>query len=272
MTVSQLRKKCADMALSYVGAKESDGSHKPIIDIYNQIKPLPRGYKMKYTDPWCAAFVSVVSANCGFLSIMPAECGCGPMIDLYKKMGRWEENDAYNAEIGDVVFYDWQDSGIGDNVGSADHVGIIVEVTKTGFVVVEGNMSDAVGTRNLLKNGKYIRGFGCPAYEVLSDENPEIPVEDNDDEIIIEPSEPRKRITIEVEELSYGDGLNNPDPMVESAQILLIEKKFPCGSAGHDGEFGPGTLAGVKNYQEAKGLKVTGKVDAETWMNLIWKK
>ena len=39
---------------SWVGLKESDGSHKKIIDLYNSHNPLARGYAVKYTDEWCA--------------------------------------------------------------------------------------------------------------------------------------------------------------------------------------------------------------------------
>ncbi len=45
-------------AQQWVGLNENDGSFKPIIDIYNADKPLARGYKVKYTDEWCATFVS----------------------------------------------------------------------------------------------------------------------------------------------------------------------------------------------------------------------
>lgn len=58
MTEKQLRKEIVDQAKSWVGRKESDGTHRVIIDVYNSIYPLPRGYRMTYTDPWCATFVS----------------------------------------------------------------------------------------------------------------------------------------------------------------------------------------------------------------------
>ena len=48
-------------ALEYHGYNEADGSHRIIVDLYNGIKPLPVGYKLSYSDPWCAAFVSVIS-------------------------------------------------------------------------------------------------------------------------------------------------------------------------------------------------------------------
>lgn len=91
----QNRANIVAIAESFFGCKESDGSHKKIIDIYNADKPLARGYPMKYTDAWCACFVSVVSIRGGALAVMPKEVGCGKMIELYQKLGRWQENDAY---------------------------------------------------------------------------------------------------------------------------------------------------------------------------------
>ena len=49
MTEQQLRKKYVDYAITYLGCKESDGSHKKIIDLYNSHTPLAQGYRMKYT-------------------------------------------------------------------------------------------------------------------------------------------------------------------------------------------------------------------------------
>ena len=154
-----------------MGCKESDGSHKKIIDIYNADKPLARGYPMKYTDAWCACFVSVVSIRGGALAVMPKEVGCGKMIELYQKLGRWQENDAYVPAPGDVVFYDWNDGpnyAATDNTAAPDHVGIVVSVTGSTIKVIEGNMSNAVGYRSLAVNGRYIRGFGLPDFSAVT--------------------------------------------------------------------------------------------------------
>ena len=43
------------------------------------------------------------------------------MVKLFRKLGEWVENDAYIPAPGDVIFYDWQDSGSGDNTGYSDH-------------------------------------------------------------------------------------------------------------------------------------------------------
>lgn len=164
MTENELRSKVVQTAQQYAGCKEADGSHKKIIDGYNAHKPLARGYAVKYTDAWCATFVSFVSIMCGITDIMPTECGCGAMIDLYKAKGRWQENDAYRPSPADVIMYDWQDSGVGDNTGYPDHVGIVVSVSGDTIKVIEGNISDRVGYRNIKVNGKNIRGYCLPDY------------------------------------------------------------------------------------------------------------
>lgn len=164
MTEKELRAKVVSIAQSLLGCKESDGSHRKIIDIYNDHKPLARGYKMQYTDAWCATFTSAVFIQAGLTDIAPTECSCGQMIELYRKLGRWEENDAHVPEQGDVIMYDWQDSGVRDNTGAPDHVGIVAEVTGSSIKVIEGNKSNAVGYRSMSVNGRYIRGYCLPDY------------------------------------------------------------------------------------------------------------
>ncbi|MEY8517162.1 LysM peptidoglycan-binding domain-containing protein [Lachnospiraceae bacterium 29-84] len=164
MTEQELRNKVVQTARGYLGSKEADGSHRKIIDGYNAHKPLARGYLVKYTDAWCATFVSFVGIACGLTDIMPAECGCGAMIDLYNKKGRWQENDAYRPQPADIIMYDWDDNGAGDCTGYPEHVGIVEAVDGNTITVIEGNMSDKVGERKLQVNGRYIRGYCLPDY------------------------------------------------------------------------------------------------------------
>ena len=164
VTETELRQKVVSIAESYLGCKESDGSHKKIIDLYNSHKPLARGYAVKYTDAWCSTFASAVAVAAGLTDIIPTECGCEKHIALFKKLGSWQENDAYVPSPGDYIFYDWDDTGKGDDTGSADHVGIVVSVSGTTIKVIEGNKNNAVEYRNIKVNGKYIRGFGVPKY------------------------------------------------------------------------------------------------------------
>lgn len=157
--------KVVGQAQSWIGKKESDGSHKVIIDTYNAHKPLARGYKVTYTDAWCATFVSAVAIKLGYTNIIPTECSCSKMIDLFKKLGSWVENDAHTPKAGDIIFYDWEDNGVGDNVGNSDHVGICEKVSGSTITVIEGNYSNSVKRRTLTVNGRYIRGYGVPKYD-----------------------------------------------------------------------------------------------------------
>lgn len=152
-------------AKAWLGCKESDGSHKKIIDVYNSYSPLPRGYALSYSDPWCAAFVSAVAIYLDFTDIIPLECSCSKMIEKFKSMGCWLEDENRTPNVGDIIFYDWEDDGDGDNRSTPNHVGIVSKVYASSFDVIEGNKSNAVGTRTVDINGKYIRGYGVPLYE-----------------------------------------------------------------------------------------------------------
>lgn len=164
MTEMQVRQKIVGVMQGWVGRKETNGTHKEIIDIYNAHRPLARGYKVRYTDAWCAATVSAAAIVAGMTDIIPTECGCSAMIELFKKLGCWQENDAYRPAPGDFIFYDWQDSGAGDNRGAPDHVGMVEKVVGNTITVIEGNYSDSVKRRTIKVNGRYIRGYGLPKY------------------------------------------------------------------------------------------------------------
>ena len=64
MTEQQVRELVVSTARAWLGKIERDGSHREIIDLYNAHKPLARGYAVKYTDAWCATFVSAVAIKC----------------------------------------------------------------------------------------------------------------------------------------------------------------------------------------------------------------
>jgi hypothetical protein len=250
--MSKTANKVVEQAKSWIGCKESDGSHKKIIDVYNSHKPLARGYKMKYTDEWCATFVSAVSIALGYTDIIPTECGCQKMIDLFKKLGTWVENENRTPAPGDIIFYDWQDSGSGDNTGWSDHVGI-VEVVSGGYItVIEGNYQNAVGRRKIAVNGRYIRGYGVPKYDV------------EEVKPVTQPGV--KTITIKLQELKKG----STGKQVEALQRILSTYGYDLGSNNpFDGKFGSKTDAAVRAFQKAKGLTVDGIVGAKTWVALL---
>lgn len=157
------RNEIANLATSFIGLNEKDGSFKQIIDIYNAGRG--KAPKMNYTSAWCATFVSALAIKLGYTDIIPVECSCGRMIELAKKMGIWQEKDNYVPKVADIVMYDWNDSGKGDNTGWPDHVGMVTDISNNRMKVVEGNKSNAVGTRSISVNSKYLRGYITPKYD-----------------------------------------------------------------------------------------------------------
>lgn len=155
-------------AQKWVGRKEADGSFKEIINVYNGHKPLARGVAVQYTNEWCATFVSAVAIMCNATDIMPTECGCERMIELYKKIGCFIENENRVPNVGELIYYDWADGkkyATTDNQGWSDHIGIVEKVEGNKITVIEGNYNSSVARRTLEVNGRYIRGYATPKYE-----------------------------------------------------------------------------------------------------------
>lgn len=246
MTEIEKRNKVCAQARAWLGRKEADGSHREIIDLYNQHR-LPGTYAMSYADPWCAAFVSAVGMACGLRDVLLPHVNCDGMIASYKLAGCWVEDDAYTPTPGDVIFYDWQDSGAGDNTGGSDHVGIVVDVRGEQITVIEGNKSDKVEYRTVTRNARYIRGYAVPNYAADS-------------------------TSAQAETVIRGIPLikrGSRGELVRAAQLLLIGRGFPCGTYGADGDFGSATEKAVKAFQDDRDLLQDGQIGDETWTRLL---
>lgn len=177
---------------------KGESGHQWVIDTYNTITPIPRGYKMPLNKPWCAATVSAIFHSLGYDAL--AECSCSKMVEKAQKLGLWVEDDSYTPKPGDVIYYDWQDNGKGDNVGEPDHVGIVIKVDGNKITVREGNKGGTVGNRIIDVNGRYIRGFIVPKYDETPEDKPEEkPAEQSHDAgSKIVPYEPGKTYTVTV--------------------------------------------------------------------------
>lgn len=266
--------KVVDQAKAWLGYNEYNGTHKQIIDIYNSHKPLARGYAVKYTDAWCATFVSAVAIKLGYTDIIPTECSCYYMIELFKRLGAWDENDARKPNPGDILFYDWEDSGAGDNRGGADHVGIVEKVSGNTITIIEGNYSNSVKRRTLSVNGKYIRGYGVPKY---------------DKEIVATP-DPVKISVKEWQIAAIADGYKFPKygadgvwgaECVSVARKAVVKKRLiythrnltrlvqKAVGVTVDGKCGKNTKAAIREYQRKNGLTVDGVVGLNTWRKIL---
>lgn len=169
MTENQLRQKVADTINAWVGATKGSAKHLDILEVYNNYRPLARGYKVQVKDAYCATTVSAAYIRAGIAKYTGTECGVEKYTLVAKKLGIWVENDAHTPKIGDACVYDWQDNGVGDCTGAGDHIGIVTKVSAGSFVVTEGNMSGGkVGKRTMAINGRYIRGFICPDFAAIA--------------------------------------------------------------------------------------------------------
>ena len=238
---------------------EADGSHKMIVDIYNNIKPLPRGYRLSYSDPWCAAFVSAMAKLCGLLNVVYPECSCEQMIELYKKAGRWVEDDNHVAKPGELVFYCWSDAGNGDCTKPADHVGVVVSSSGVTMKIIEGNMSNAVQYRNLVVGAQYIRGFAIPDFEgsgAVTEKN-SVSAEDT------KPTAQSCTVNLPVLRKSAVGA------SVKALQLLLIGAGYGVGPDGADGDFGSNTEKALIAFQDKQGLEPDGIAGQATWTKII---
>lgn len=159
-----LRLTLVDTAVSWYGAKEGTDAHRAIIDLYNTQDPLPVGYRMTYSDAWCAGFVTAAALESGLTERIPPECSCPRQVLLFQDMGCWQEEDTYIPLPGDVIYYDWNLSFLGDCTGEPDHVGIVVGTFGPFIRVMEGNKRNRAEYRTILHTDWRIRGYGLPNY------------------------------------------------------------------------------------------------------------
>ena len=252
MTEAEARNAVCSQARAWLGLKESDGSHRQIIDLYNEHRPAGT-YKMMYVDPWCAAFVSAVGMACGLKDVILPHVNCDGMIAAYQQQGRFVRNPSYNPMPGDLIFYDW------DGNSRTDHVGIVFSVQDREITVIEGNRSDAVMYRTITRGDGSIYGYAVPAYGTTpAEQEPEPPAE--------EPVKPEPPALIEgLPTLKKGD----KGWAVKSAQGILIAHKFSCGPDGADGDFGKNTEGAVLNFQRKYLLTPDGIIGPATWTVLL---
>ena len=275
---------------SWIGKKEADKTHQEIIDLYNNHRPLARGYKVKYTDEWCATTVSAAAIKLGYTDIIPTECGCGELIKKFDKAGIWVENDAHVPAPGDIIFYDWDDSGKGDNTGWPEHVGVVEKVVNNTITVIEGNYSNSVKRRNLSVNGKNIRGFGVPKYDA---EPKKVETKPSKNTATKPASKPAKKVNQKVlrwQKAAIADGFEFPkfgadgewgDECESVAEKAIVKKRITykyknltkivqeAVGVTVNGKCDNKTKKAIIAYQKKKGLKQDGCVGIKTWKKIL---
>lgn len=132
-------------------------THEKVVAEYNKINPLPVGYKLKMSDDWCAAYVTVVLHLCKYDKLN--ECSVPRMIAKAKALKIWITS-YYKPQPGDLVVYDW------DSVKDGDHIGIITDIDNSGYITVrEGNKNNSIGLRVIKYSDSCITGYITPKYK-----------------------------------------------------------------------------------------------------------
>ena len=151
-------------AASLVGVRGGTAAHHQLVNDYNSVRPLPVGYAVKDSDDWCDVFVTTIFQREGLSGLIGRECGVERHIQIFKRLGIWNENGASTPKAGDIITFNWdQDSQ--PNNGFADHVGIVESVSNGIIHTIEGNSGNQV-RRNTYRIGHgNIRGFATPRYQ-----------------------------------------------------------------------------------------------------------
>ena len=151
-------------AANLVGVRGGSAAHHQLVNDYNSVRPLPVGYAVKNSDDWCDIFVTTVFQREGLSGLIGRECGVERHIQIFKRLGIWNEDGSSTPKAGDIITFNW-DQNSQPNNGFADHIGIVESVSNGIIHTIEGNSNDQV-RRNTYRIGHgNIRGFASPRYQ-----------------------------------------------------------------------------------------------------------
>lgn len=225
--------KIVEIANTYVGTKEGTARHHALIEEYNTLLAGKVGYRMSYTDPWCAAYASLCAAKAG--DNLPLAVNVEVMVQAAKMAGTWTNVPA----PGYYIVYDWD----GNHTG--DHVGIVTSVDRWSVESVEGNRSDSVKQVRNSIDSPYIMGYIRPA-DVPAGKDIEIPAT--------------------LPQIKQGD----KGDAVKALQTILRLRGYDLGSYGVDGDAGRWTISAVHKYNWDRLGNDSYVADSRTWYGLIY--
>ena len=151
-------------AASLVGVRGGSAAHHQLVNDYNSVRPLPVGYAVKDSDDWCDIFVTTVFQREGLSGLIGRECGVERHIQIFKRLGIWNENGAATPKAGDIITFNWDQDNQPNN-GFADHIGIVESVSNGIIHTIEGNSNDQVRRKTYRIGHGNIRGFASPRYQ-----------------------------------------------------------------------------------------------------------
>jgi peptidoglycan hydrolase-like protein with peptidoglycan-binding domain len=209
-----------------------------------------RWYGMDY-QPWCAMFVSYCFYNAGLPLPITTPLGfayCPYGVKWFKNKGKLSQA----PEVGDVVFYDWQNDGV------SDHVGIVETVNADGSIVaIEGNTSvgnDSNGGQVMRRTRQKstIVGFGKPGYKTTAGTGG----------FHTHPVWPGRYIILTTPNTKGNDVLTWQRQMINKGWDL---GPFGGTGKGDDGEFGESSHEALIKFQQKNSLEADGVIGPISW-------
>lgn len=152
--------KVVNIAAGEIGNNEGNDSHGKYEDFTG----------LAYYQPWCAAFVSWVAGQAGYLNsgVLPNFTYVPTGAQFFQSRGQLKyEGSGYNPKAGDIIFF-------GDSCGQ--HTGIVESSDADYVYTIEGNTScegeaasfcngtDGVSRKQRSRHTGYICGYGTPSY------------------------------------------------------------------------------------------------------------
>lgn len=238
--MAKTAKSVMDKAISYLGTKENPPDSNNVIfntDYYGH--PVNGSWYA-----WCVVFVWDIFRMCDASSLFydgEKTAGCCQVLEWGRNAGL--EVSKYEGKYGDLILFDWDDTGEWD----ADHIGFIERQNDDGtYTTIEGNTAignDSNGGEVMrrTRNTSCVRAILRPKYEK----------EDN-------------KVRIEFDVLSKGSKGED----VRALQRLLISWGYKLNI---DGDFGNKTEKYVKELQGKLGLVQDGIVGVNSWNRFLFK-
>ena len=265
------------IAVSQIGYKEK-ASNKNLDDntanagSANWTKYARDLYAAKYYNgnkngfAWCDVFVDwcffkAYGATEGQrIECQTGDCGAGCTFSMqyYQSKGRFDKN----PKVGDQIFFRYSGSS------GADHTGIVVEVTSSQIVTVEGNSGDQVKKNTYARTYGCIIGYGHPLYDetdgtTAAPAPAPAPVAETKKTEATE-----KAVSVSLNQLSQG----STGAQVKTVQRIIYVRGINS-KIDIDGDFGPITKAGVIDLQKKlfpnTSSEWDGVVGQKTWTGIL---
>ena len=259
------------IALSQIGYKEK-ASNKNLDDntanagSANWTKYARDLYAAKYYNgnkngfAWCDVFVDwcffkAYGATEGQrIECQTGDCGAGCTFSMryYQAKGRFDST----PKVGDQIFFRYS------GTSGADHTGIVVEVTSSQVITVEGNSGNQVKKNTYARSYGCIIGYGHPLYDEADGASATPAAETKKTEVT------EKAVSVSLKQLSQG----STGAQVKTIQRIIYVRGINS-QISIDGDFGPITKAGVIALQKKlfpnTASEWDGVVGKNTWTAVL---